>query len=801
MHEIITTQGLIPALLSGYTLSIFAPWLNKALRQITGWVIALLPLSLFIYFATLIDDIASGQVLVAHIEWVPSLQVNLSFVVDGWGLFMALIVSGIGTLVIIYASSYLKGHAQIGRFYMFILIFMASMLVLVLADNIYLMFVAWELTSISSFFLIGFYHEKEDSQKSALQALLVTGGGGLAMMAGLIGLNILTGSASFQQIQNEKDLILQSSYYLPILILILLGAFTKSAQFPFHFWLPNAMTGPAPVSTYLHSATMVKAGVYLLARLNPTLGGTDAWLIALGSAGAITALLGAWLSWQKTDLKALLAYSTISALGTMVLLIGVGTKLALETAVLFLLVHALYKAGLFMAAGIIDHETGSRDVRELGGLLRLMPFTFVGVLLAALSMAGIPPLLGFVGKELMYETALEYPEYSLLLLGVLLLTNILMVTAAAILLIRPFFGPLKEAKPHHRTPFSMWLGPVLLGIGGLLLGLAISTDFVSGTLLSPAVSSVAGEEIDLHLALWHGLTPMLGLSAITLLGGLGFFAIHGRLQTMFTSRNWTITKLGPERWYEWSLDGLLAFAGQFTRLYQNGKLRHYLLYVVITFLFLVGGTWVFQGDVNWRTLQVTPVRLPELILSVVILLAIGTLIRVESRLTAVALLGVIGYGIAVFYILFSAPDLAMTQFSIETLTVILFVLVLYRLPRFDRFGPRSTRVRDFLIACIVGLLMTGLTLSAQTVFSSTELTDYYAENAYKLAEGLNIVNVILVDFRGFDTMVEITVLSVAAIGVYALLKSRPQHSEGEAAPKPVSRPTDLELEDENGRDQ
>ena len=792
MHDATIAQGLIPALLSGYTLSIVAPWLNKKLRELTGWIIALLPFALFIYFATLIDDVASGQVLVAYFEWVPSLQVNLSFVVDGWGLFMALIVSGMGTLVIIYASSYLKGHAQLGRFYTFILIFMASMLVLVLADNVFLMFIAWELTSISSFFLIGFYHEKENSQKSALQALLVTGAGGLAMLAGLIVLTAVTDTASFQQIQAERDVILASGLYLPILILILLGAFTKSAQFPFHFWLPNAMAGPAPVSTYLHSATMVKAGVYLLARLNPTLGGTEEWLVMLASAGAITALLGAWLSWQKTDLKALLAYSTISALGTLVLLIGIGTKLAIETAVLFLLIHALYKGGLFMAAGIIDHETGTRDVRELGGLRRLMPFTFVGVLLATLSMAGIPPLLGFVGKELMYETALSYEGYAYLLLGVLLLTNILMVAAAAILLIRPFFGAQTEAKPHHKTPFAMWLGPVLLGITGLLFGLAVSTEFINGALLSPAVSAVYGKEIHLHLALWHGLTPMLGLSAITLLGGFGFFAIHKRLQTAFAQNPIPLTKMGPERWYQWILDGTLAFAGAFARAYQNGKLRYYLMYVMVTFLFLVGGTLILLGPVNWSSLELTSARLPEAILSLVILAAILTIVRVRSRLTAVAMLGVIGYGIAVFYILFSAPDLAMTQFSIETLTVILFVLVLYRLPRFEQLSSKKTRTRDAFIAIAVGLLMAGLTLAAQTVSSSSVLTDYFTENSYKLAKGHNIVNVILVDFRGFDTMVEITVLSVAAIGVYALLKSRPrQNGEKETlSPPPTTRSVD-----------
>lgn len=780
MHDVAVAQGLIPALLSGYTLSLIAPWLNRALRQMTGWFIALLPLALFAYFFSLIDEVASGKVLVAYFEWVPSLNVNLSFVVDGWGLFMALIVSGMGALVIVYASSYLKGHPLIGRFYTFILMFMASMLVLVLADNVFLMFIAWELTSIASFFLIGFYNEKEESQKAALQALLVTGAGGLAMLAGLIGLTAVSGTASFQQLQAERSVILQSGFYVPILILILLGAFTKSAQFPFHFWLPNAMAGPAPVSTYLHSATMVKAGIYLLARLQPTLGQSDWWFYLVAAAGAVTALLGAWFSWQKSDLKEILAYSTLSALGTLVLLLGIGTELALQTAVLFLLVHALYKGGLFMAAGNIDHETGTRDVRQLGGLRRQMSYTFTAVLLTALSMAGVPPLLGFISKELMYESALAFPGSSLILTLVLMLTNMFMVTAAAILLLRPFFGSTTEFKPHHKTPFDMWLGPVLLGFLALAFGLLYGSGVWDAALLSEAVTVIAGEEVHLHLGLWHGLTPMLALSGVTLLGGLGIYAVHGRLLPQISGAETAVERFGPNRWYDGALAGMLQLADSFTRHFQNGKLRYYLMFVMVTLLMLVGGTAFLLLNVNWNNLELTRIRLPEVILSLVILAAIGVVVRVESRLTAVAAMGVVGYGIAVFFILFSAPDLAMTQFSIETLTVILFVLVLYRLPRFDRFSSHKARTRDGMVAGLVGLLMGGLVLMAKMVQSSSVLTDYFTENAYKLAKGRNIVNVILVDFRGFDTMIEITVLSVAAIGVYALLKSRPSRKSAAA---------------------
>lgn len=793
MVSTMATNGLIFALFSGFALSLFVPLLNRLFRQMTGWALALLPLGLFAYFFTLVDEVAEGQILVTQLNWVPSLGIDLTFVVDGWGLALALIVSGMGALVIIYAGSYLKGHSAIGRFYTFILIFMASMLVLVLADNLFLMYIAWELTSLSSFFLIGYYHEKESSQKAALQALLVTGLGGLLMLAGLLWATAVTGSSSFQQIQANRELLLQSPHFLPILILILLGAFTKSAQFPFHFWLPNAMAGPAPVSTYLHSATMVKAGVYLLGRLQPTFGDTGEWFYLVTIVGGTTALLGAWIAWQKTDLKEILAYTTISALGTLVLLLGIGTVLALETAVLFLLIHALYKGGLFMAAGIIDHETGTRDVQALGGLRHKMPWTFAGVLLAAGSMAGLPPFLGFIGKELMYETTLELPLYTALLTGILLLTNMLMVTAALILLVRPFFGQVKEAQPHHKTPFSMWLGPVILGVLALLFGLAVSSEAISGSLVSPAVSALVGSEKHVHLALWHGLTPMLALSVVTWLGGGLFYLVHRRFQPGVVQLDTAVRRVGPLQWYHWLLNGTLGLAERFTAVFQNGKLRIYLLYSIVTSLLLVGSALFLRTQFDWGNLGLTPLQLPELILAGVVLAAVALVVRVESRLTAVAALGVIGYGIAVFYILYSAPDLAMTQFSIETLTVILFVLVIYRLPRFERFSSRSTHINDAIVAGFVGILMAGLTLMAQVVHlrGASALTDFFIRSTEPLAKGHNVVNVILVDFRGFDTLIEITVLSVSAIGVFALLRSRSLYLEKNgttAVPEPEQPP-------------
>ncbi|MEZ4592384.1 MAG: hydrogen gas-evolving membrane-bound hydrogenase subunit E [Chloroflexota bacterium] len=400
---------------------------------------------------------------------------------------------------------------------------------------------------------------------------------------------------------------------------------------------------------------------------------------------------------------------------------------------------------------------------------RLRPFCW-----PLLSMSGLPPFLGFIGKELMMRPRWSCRSTLNYSTGVLLLTNILMVTAALILLIRPFFGPLKEAHPHHKTPFNLWLGPVTLGGLALLLGLFASSEAFSESLVATAVSAIAGSELHVHLALWHGLTPMLALSGVTLLGGVAVCAAHARLQPGAVRLDTAVRRVGPANWYSWLLDGTLRFAGWFTEKFQNGKLRYYLLYVLATTLLLVGGTLVFRAGIAWEGLELTPLRLPEVLLALVLLAAVGVAVRVESRLTAVAALGVVGYSIAVFYILFSAPDLAMTQFAIETLTVILFVLVLYRLPRFEQFSSRRTRLRDGVVAVFVGLLMAGLTLMAQSVHvrGASALADFFIHSTESLAGGHNVVNVILVDFRGFDTMVEITVLSVAAIGVYALLKSR-----------------------------
>lgn len=770
------TFGLTAVILSGFVLAMGMPWASRLLKKQIGWVAALIPLFIVLYMIRFLPLVATGQSVTVNIPWVPQLGINLSFWVDGLSLLMTLIISGIGTLIFVYAGGYLQSDPRLGRFYLIILIFMAAMLGVVLADNLLLLFVFWELTSISSFLLIGFNHESSASRRSAQQALLITGSGGLALLAGLVLLATAAGSWQLSAVVEAQTAVTTSPLYLPALLLILLGAFTKSAQFPFHFWLPNAMVAPTPVSAYLHSATMVKAGVYLLARLHPVLGGTGEWFYGLVLVGGITAVLGGFLSWFQTDLKRIMAYSTVSALGVLVLLLGLGTKVAVEAAMLFLLVHSLYKGGLFMAAGTIDHETGTRDVRRLAGLSRSMPLVFAAMTLAALSMAGIPPLLGFIGKELIYEATLglEVAAWQWGVTATVLLTNVFLVAASGVIVIKPFFGQPDEqtAQPHHAPGVSLWLGPLLLGGLSLGFGLFSSSTLVSKWLLQPAATAVYGHDLALKLGLWHGLTPMLLLSGVTIAAGLGVWWVHESWRTRVTAVDAAFApRVGPEALYDRGFEGLLSLADWATMRVQSGFLRHYLLWIMGTAVVLVGGT-LLRGKTAVLASQTLTPGASEIFLMLVILGAAWMVVQAKSRLAAVAGLGVIGYSVALIFILYGAPDLAMTQFSVETLTVILFVLVLYKLPTFDTKDSTPARWRNSVVSLLVGATMTVLVLAANAIPASTHITDYYSKNSYVLAQGRNIVNVILVDFRGLDTMVEITVLSVAAVGVYALLHTK-----------------------------
>jgi multicomponent Na+:H+ antiporter subunit A len=771
--------ALFVAVVSGFAAALVAPSLQRLLGRATAWLLALVPLGLTAYFGSHIESVAAGEHVFLTYSWVPSLGISVSLSLDGLSLLFALLISGIGTLVVIYAGGYLAEHPRLGRFHAFLLMFMASMLGLVLANNLLTLFVFWELTSLTSYFLIGFENEREAARKAAWQALLVTAGGGLTLLAGFVLLGQIAGSYEIlgpvgagpeaNTLTGKAWYIQQHALYLPVLVLILIGAFTKSAQFPFHFWLPSAMEAPTPVSAYLHSATMVKAGIYLLARLFPVLGGREEWFLLVTGFGIATMLIGGVLALQTTDLKRILAYSTVSALGMLTAMLGCGTQLAMQAAIVYLFAHALYKGALFLMAGALDHETGTREVTRLSGLGKVMPVTAVAGVLAALSMAGIPPLFGFIAKEIYYESQLAAPA-AYLLIGTGVVASMMFVAVAVAVGIRPFVGKAGETpKKPHEAPLALWLGIVLLAGLGLLFGLL--PELVENRLLLPAVAAAfPGEVPPFHLELWHGWTPTVYLSLLTLAGGLGLYTALGAIRSLAARWEWLFS-FGPARGYEWLLSGVMKLAEFQTRLLQSGYLRSYLITILVFVAGLTGFSLWFLG---WPEAlpDVTDARFYEIGLSVLVVVGALAVVLSRSRFAAVAALGVVGYGVALIFMLFSAPDLAMTQFLIESLTVILFVLVFYHLPGFRDISSRPIYFRDALISIVAGLLMTGLVLATARWEHAPLVSQYYVEHSQPDGHGRNIVNVILVDFRALDTLGEISVLALAGVGVYALLKLR-----------------------------
>ncbi len=752
-----------------------SPLMAWAMRGGIGWVLSILPLSLTLYFASLLPTITSGAVLRVSYAWIPSLGVDFAFIVDGLSLTFALLVLGIGTLVVLYAGGYMAGDRQIGRFYLYLFLFMGAMVGLVLADNLITLFVFWELTSISSYLLIGYKHAYYSSRSSALQALLITGAGGLALLAGVVLLGIAAETQTISELGARHELILNSGLYAPILILVFIGAFTKSAQFPFQFWLPGAMAAPTPVSAYLHSATMVKAGVFLLARLNPALGDTPAWQITLTIFGAITMALGAYLAVSQTDLKRILAFTTVSSLGTLVMLIGIGGEHGIVAMMVFLIVHSLYKGCLFMVAGNIDHETGSRDISILSGLHREMPITFGAAALAALSMAGLPPLLGFVGKELIYESTLDAHFAAATVTTVAVASNILMIVAAGMVVARPFLptGTTRHSTPRnpHEPPISMWLGPMVLAALSAVFGLFVVQ--MMQPIVQQGVAAILGEAVEVKLKLLPtSITGYFLLSVLTVaLGSLSYLygrpalmqagkATRGMLEDSFVNG---FTDL---------VNNTQAFARWITRALQSGYLRRYVLITIGAVVSVASAALLTRADLSAIRLFDTPIFVWEVATALVILVGVGLVLAARSRLTAVAGLGTVGFGVTLIFFFFSAPDLVMTQFSVETLSVLLFILILYRLPIFTNISHSYSRIRDGIVAGLAGLLMTLITLLTIAGEELKPLTPFYAEASYPEAKGRNVVNVILVDFRGIDTLGEIAVLGIAALGIFLLLKLR-----------------------------
>jgi multicomponent Na+:H+ antiporter subunit A len=735
-------------------------WLGKGTAR--ALLAALIPAALTVYYASSFQAVGSGGAYTVTAEWAPALNLSLSFRFDGLSTLFATLIASVGTLIVVYAAKYLEHHPQRARFPVVLFAFMGSMLGLVLSDNLIALFVFWELTGFTSYLLIGFDHDRPEARRAATQALLVTAGGGLALLAAAILLVQTGGSAQLSELTVSGPLT-SDPLYGSIAALILLAAFTKSAQFPFHFWLPNAMQAPTPVSAYLHSATMVKAGVYLVARMTPIVGGTMLWTGTIAIVGAITMVIGAVRAVMETDLKRVLAYSTISALGILMLLFALGTPLATTAGLTYLLAHACYKGALFLVAGAVEHETGTRDVSVLAGLRRAMPKTATAAGLAAASMAGLPLFAGFIAKEQFYDSIAmsALPGFSgPVLLTAAVVASLCLGAAGLVAGVAPFGGRSMPTPAPHDAPAALWFGPAILGGAGLILG--VFPALISGP-IALAGASVTGTVSIVTLALWHGFTVTLALSAVTLAGSVALFTSRRRL--------WRLTwpaALHAERLYSGTLTVLDAMSRRIGPALQSASLRSYVLTVAATAVALVALALV-TGRIlppprRWTSVQFHEGGLVALIVAGAVSAAFA-----RTTMAAVLSLGVVGYGVAVMYALMGAPDLAMTQFAVETLTVVIFVLVFSRLRGFGDLSSRFVRIRDALVAITAGALVTTLVWFVGASGTTSRLSAYFVDAAPRLAHGYNIVDVILVDFRGFDTMGEITVLVTVAIGVRALL--------------------------------
>ncbi|WP_162784756.1 monovalent cation/H+ antiporter subunit A [Paracoccus suum] len=757
-------QPLLIALLP-FLGALFPGLMVRSGRDAATWATAL-PTGLAMLGVMLhLPALMRGEVILQHVAWLPQIGLEASFRLDGLSAFFAIMILGIGLLITLYARFYLSREDGAGRFFTFLLLFQGAMTGLVLSDNILLLLIFWELTSLSSFLLIGYWGHDQQARRGARMALAVTAAGGLAMIAGMLILGRIAGSYQITGILAARDLVMASSLRLPAMLLILTGAFAKSAQVPFHFWLPRAMAAPTPVSAYLHSATMVKAGLFLMARLWPVFAPMPEWQAIVPVVGLITMVAGAAFALGETDLKGLLAWSTVSHLGLITMLLGLGTQPAAEAAMLHILNHALFKAPLFMIAGIVDHAAHTRDLRRLGGLWRIMPLTFVLALLASLSMAGVPLLGGFLSKELMLEAVMARgPVFTVLALVAALLS----AAYSFRFVWGTFLGrPRSDGAAHAHAPgVGLWLAPALLVIGAVAVGL-------QPMLAAPAVDLAAGAVTDspvhVHLAVWHGLTPALALSAIALLGAFALLAVIGG-----PVPRGPLPVPDAERLFWRVIPAAEGAAARFGEALQNGSMARALAVLVGLALALTLAAALAGSGLGPQVRALTPVAPAALIGWGLAMLATAALAALHrDRLLALVMIGIVGLMVSLGFAWLSAPDLALTQISVEVVTIVLMLLALNFLPNTDPVedsGPR--RRADMVLAGAAGLGMTALIYALmRRDFAFPTISEFHAQNSYLGGGGHNIVNVILVDFRGYDTFGEITVLGIAALVIYALAQS------------------------------
>ncbi|MBU2641867.1 MAG: monovalent cation/H+ antiporter subunit A [Gammaproteobacteria bacterium] len=715
----------------------------------------------------------AGDTLIQQHDWMPALGLNLAFRFDGLALLFAGLILGIGLLIVLYARYYLSERDSMGRFYSYLMLFMGSMLGIVLSENLIQLLVFWELTSLSSFLLISYWQHRKEARQGARMALAVTGLGGFALLGGFLLLGHIAGSYELSVVLASGDLIRAHPLYVPTLVLVLLGVFTKSAQFPFHFWLPHAMAAPTPVSAYLHSATMVKAGVFLLARLYPALSGTPEWFWLVSGAGLATLLLGAYVALFKHDLKGLLAYSTISHLGLITLLFGLSTPLAAVAGVFHIINHATFKASLFMAAGIIDHEAGTRDMRRLNGLWKFMPYTATLAMVAAAAMAGVPLMNGFLSKEMFFTEAMHISaghSWGWLLPMLVTLAGALAVAYSIRFIHDVFFNgnSVNLPKTPHEPPRWMKVPVEILVVLCLVVGIAPA--FTVAPLLAVAAAATLQSPLpEYHLALWHGFNPALGMSLAAMAGGLLIYAMRRPLLALHER---SLDHLDARVLYNALLDALVGLARWITRRIDTGSLQRQ-VFLFLTAALVLGFTpWLGSDAPLAGNRTGLPLDAVSLLAGATLIVASLTTVWLHrQRLTALITLGVVGLVVSLAFVKFSAPDLALTQLSVEIVTIVLLLLALYFLPQHEAPERDLGRVwRDGVIALVAG---SGAALLAWAVMTRPydTIAGYYLANSVPGGGGKNVVNVILVDFRGYDTLGEITVLALAGLGIYALLEN------------------------------
>ena len=781
-----------------FIFAIIVPFIYKRLTPHvhTGWFVLIVPFIIFCYLLSFIPRTSKGEVFYSTAKWIPSYDINFTAYLDGLSLVFGLLIAGIGTLVILYSIFYLsKQREALHNFYVYLLMFMGAMLGLVFSDNIFVLYVFWEITSVSSFLLIAYWYERERSRYGAQKAMLITVFGGLAMLAGFIMLSMISDTTSIREMISNIDIIQGQPLFLAAMILILIGAFTKSAQFPFSIWLPDAMEAPTPISAYLHSATMVKAGIYLVARLTPIFGGTSEWFWLVSGIGLFTLLYGSINAVKQTDLKALLAYSTISQLGLIMSLFGLGSAalykglnaeessiyaVAVFTAIFHLVNHSTFKGCLFMVVGIIDHETGTRDIRRLGGLMYLMPISFTLTIIGGFSMAGLPPFNGFLSKEMFLTAVIEASKMGIFhmdSIGILIpivawVASVFTFIYCMILVFKTFRGKnkaIKLDKEIHEAPIGLLISPIILAT--LVIVFFFIPNMVSKWLLKPAFASVlpslANVVENKKISAFHGFN----LELIMTIG----VVVLGTILYLLLRKWYKLYRLYPQAMtlsnlYNQSLDSMERVSKSITTTYMTGYLRDYLVYIFAFIIIVLGGSLLLLEGVSIDTSKDAPISIFDIGLAIGMIVCAVTVLVSKSRMTSIVAVGALGFLVSFFFVLFRAPDLALTQLVVETVTTALFLLCFYHLPQLKKEISRIPfKAINAIVSVGVGAIVTIIALAANGTHIFDSISVYY-ENSYELAGAKNIVNAILVDFRGIDTMLEILVLTVAGLGVYTLIK-------------------------------